>query len=194
MQIVLYSDDINLLTYWQKIVSGNVAIAADLDELYGFEFSLIVVNRLACGSTCNEFLAAMQKAKNRVLVLDRVPEIATAKQLIALGAMGYGNALMRGHFLSSALDTLKEGMLWLHPEFISELIGGLEFTKKDTTFLLQKLTQREQEVALLLSDGYTYKDVAQKLEITPRTIKAHAQSIYTKLQVKDRIGLALLLR
>jgi DNA-binding NarL/FixJ family response regulator len=59
---------------------------------------------------------------------------------------------------------------------------------------LSELTSREKEVALLLKEGKTYKNIAQKLDITPRTVKAHAGHIYTKLNVKDRLALALLLK
>ena len=51
-----------------------------------------------------------------------------------------------------------------------------------------------QKLSLLLKDGSTYKEVSSKLDITSRTVKAHAQSIYTKLYVKNRLALALLLR
>ena len=38
------------------------------------------------------------------------------------------------------------------------------------------------------------KDIAKNLDITHRTVKAHARHIYEKLNVKDRLGLALLLK
>jgi len=108
--------------------------------------------------------------------------------------MGYGNAMMRDHFIVSAINTINDGMVWLYPEFTSALILELPAKESDNEIELQKLTSRERDVALLLKDGDSYKIVAQKLDITPRTVKAHAGQIYTKLDLKDRLGLALLLR
>ena len=112
-----------------------------------------------------------------------------------MGAKGYGNALMREHFLISAIETLKDGMVWLYPEFTTMLIEEIPTSDNNTENpILDTLTQREKEVALLLKDGKQYKNIAQELDITPRTVKAHAQSIYSKLNIKDKLGLALLLK
>ena len=132
---------------------------------------------------------------NKVLVLDRTPNIERGRRVLSLGAKGYGNALMKEHFLLSAFDAIIEGLVWLHPEFTSSLIEQIpQNNEKDISSFLRHLSEREKEVALLLKEGDTYKAIAEQLNITPRTVKAHANSIYTKLQVKDRLALALLLK
>jgi len=86
-------------------------------------------------------------------------------------------------------------MVWLYPEFTSQLIMEIPTTKStDNETLFEVLSEREKDVAILLKDGHSYKDIAQKLDITPRTVKAHAQQTYAKLHVKDRLSLALLLK
>ena len=52
--------------------------------------------------------------------------------------------------------------------------------------LLQYLTQREEEVLELLTQGVTYKGVASKLFISETTVKTHVNNIFQKLQVNDR--------
>jgi len=178
MKIVLYSDDINLLSYWEKSLKDEYSIVYDLDEL-------------------KNIIDNLNKNGNFVLILHRTPDLNTAKRLLKIGVKGYGNAFMREHFLISAIHTIKDGMIWLYPQFTTELIAQLPATKSSQLQhkkLLSKLSKRESEVALLLKDGTTYKTIANKLNITPRTIKAHAQNIYKKLNVKDRLALALLLR
>ncbi|MCK9491465.1 MAG: LuxR C-terminal-related transcriptional regulator [Sulfurimonas sp.] len=195
MKVLLYSDDINLILYWQESLLEESLVLDEIEELIDLKNSVIILNYSALGSNAKNLIEAMSQNSNLVMVLHRNPDIATAKQLLSFGAKAYGNALMRDHFINSAIETIKEGLVWLHPEFTSELINQLPQTKdKDNTLTLEKLSDREKEVAILLKDGDTYKNIAQKLEITPRTIKAHAQSIYTKLQVKDRLALALLLK
>ncbi len=48
------------------------------------------------------------------------------------------------------------------------------------------LSNREQEVLDLLARGKSNKDIAEKLMITPRTVKYHVSSIFSKLKVKNR--------
>jgi len=196
MQIVLYSDDINLLIHWEKCIEDNYLSVEDIDELLKIKNSLIVVNYTVFGSSVEYYLGRLNLNNNRVLILHRVPDIQTAKQVLSLGAMGYGNAMMRQHYLISAIETIKDNMVWLYPEFTTMLIMEIpsKNTKEDVFSLISDLSKREKDVALLLKDGYTYKEIAEKLNITPRTVKAHASRIYEKLQVKDKIALALFLK
>jgi len=194
MQTVLYSDDINLLSHWKKSLDDNTVSLYDLEELNTISNSIVVLNYSSFKAVCETILKVLIQNNNRILVLDRTPELDTAKKLLKLGVMGYGNAMMRGHFIVSALDALKENMIWLHPEITSKLIMEIPSTDNNNEELLSRLTSREREVSLLLKDALTYNDIAQQLNISPRTVKAHAQAIYTKLNVKDKIGLALLLK
>jgi len=194
MQTIIYSDDINLLSHWKKSLHDNTISIYNLKELNSISDSIIVLNYSSFEAVCETLLKVLIEKKNRILILDRTPELETAKKLLKLGVMGYGNAMMRGHFIVSALDTLKENMIWLHPEITSKLIMEIPLSDKNNEELLNKLTLREKEVSLLLKDGFTYNDIAKQLNISSRTVKAHAQAIYTKLNVKDKIGLALLLK
>ena len=195
MKVLLYSDDINLLSYWEKVLKKEYIVFDDIDELKNSKKNIIIINYSAFNSKEKEILSLLKNSLNLVLVLHRNPTIDTAKKMLAYGAKGYGNALMKEHFLHSAIDTMREGMIWLYPELTSELITQIP-TKpnNDISTYLNLLSQREKEVALLIKDGDTYKAVGGKLSITPRTVKAHTQSIYKKLEVKDRIALALLLK
>lgn len=194
MKIVLHSDDMLLLEHWDNSLNESCLLVDDLDELKYIESSLVIINYSACNSMCESILKQLN-IKNRVLVLHRNPNINIAKEVLSVGAKGYGNALMKPHFIVSAVETIRENMIWLYPEFTTMIIEDIP--KKDGNPNIAKLdvlSDREKEVALLLKDGFTYKKIAEKLDITPRTIKAHASHIYTKLAVKDRLGLALLLK
>jgi len=195
MQIVLYSDDINLLDYWENSIERRCDTIYESKDLYQVESSLVIINYSACQPTCKSVVQKLVEKGNRVLVLHRVPSLEIAKKILRSGAMGYGNALMRKHFILSAINAVEDNLVWLHPEFTSRLILQID-TKKDTDnkIHLEKLSAREREVASFLKDGYTYNGIALRLDVTPRTVKAHAQHIYAKLNVKDRLALALLLR
>ena len=195
MKVLIHSDDINLLSHWQKSLDNKCEVVDDLNELLSVTSSIIIVNFSACIPSCDDVLKILISHNNKVLVLHRTPELAVAKKLLRIGAMGYGNALMRDHFIVAALNAIRDNMVWLYPELTSQLIMDIPSTKDENNEeQLSKLTSREKEVALLLKEAYPYKEIALKLDITPRTVKAHAQSTYSKLNVKDRLALALLLK
>jgi DNA-binding NarL/FixJ family response regulator len=192
---VLHSDDINLITYWEKTCKEDSFVVDDLKDLLVLKNSIVIVNYAAIYQDAEDAINTMSQNSNLIMVLHRTPNIQTARKVIASGARAYGNALMKEHFILSAIDAMKESLVWLHPEFTSQLITQIpERTDRDVSWVLDKLSDREKEVAQLLKSGDTYKCIADKLEITPRTVKAHAQSIYKKLYVKDRLALALLLK
>lgn len=55
---------------------------------------------------------------------------------------------------------------------------------KDAILLL---TAREKEVMNFLSCGLSYKDIAQRLKISPETVKKHLKNIYRKLRVQNKV-------
>jgi len=133
---------------------------------------------------------------HRVMVFSMTPDFSKAQHFLQLGAMGYGNAMMHESHLHSAYQALEEGKVWLHPDFITLMISQIRDQKssKDKSLaVLDVLSHREREVAMMLGDGATHQEIADALDITVRTVKAHASAIYQKLSLKDRLALSLLL-
>jgi DNA-binding CsgD family transcriptional regulator len=51
---------------------------------------------------------------------------------------------------------------------------------------LQTLSVREHEILLLLSEGYLYKEISDRLQISYATVRTHIERIYDKLHVQSR--------
>ena len=64
--------------------------------------------------------------------------------------------------------------------------------KKDTP--LFNLTEREEELARLLSKGFTNKQISQALYISEGTVKNHVSNLYSKIEIYDRTSAALFLK
>ncbi len=56
---------------------------------------------------------------------------------------------------------------------------------------IRSLTGREREVVVLVGEGLKSKDVADRLFISPTTVRHHLTSIFAKLEVSDRVELML---
>lgn len=144
-----------------------------------------------------EHLSQAQKeslAEAPFMVLSTTPTFEQARAYLAMGAKGYGNTMMHESYLVSAFQSIYEGNMWLSPEYITKMIQDLPSMPKKEANPLTTLSHREAEVATLLSQGDSHKEIAEKLQITVRTVKAHASAIYSRLNIKDRLALALLLR
>jgi DNA-binding NarL/FixJ family response regulator len=74
----------------------------------------------------------------------------------------------------------------LIPELNSKRISKNEDDSK-----ISDLTKRELEVLKLLSVGMYNKEIAEKLEISERTVKNHVSNIFKKLEVTDRTQAAV---
>jgi DNA-binding NarL/FixJ family response regulator len=194
MDIVLYSDDINLLQKWENAIKKPYYICYEFEELKNIKNSIIILNYSSFIGDVKTSLEEFKINSNRVLIFHDRPTLKMAKELLKQGAKGYGNSVIKDHFILSAIETIKDGMVWLHSEFTTMLLDDANDKQQCTKLNLDILSEREKEVVYLLKDGCTYKDIASKLLITPRTVKAHAQNIYTKLQVKDRFTLASLFK
>lgn len=110
-----------------------------------------------------------------------------------IGAKGYILKTMASAQLIYAIDEVAAGKIYLPAtlssrffEYFQKSFREETQTAADEENLLNYLTQREEEVLDLLTQGVTYKGVAQKLFISETTVKTHVNNIFQKLQVNDR--------
>lgn len=166
----------------QEIVQDAI-IVHDLDTLDPME--PVICNR--------EMLTSIVKAYPlaKAMVISDSPSFEEGKELLSLGAKAYANTYIHEEHLRQALQMIASGNIWLYPEFMQHLITQIE-PKKPTNKALELLTERENEISLLISKGATNKEIASELSIAERTVKNHLSHIFEKLQITDRLSLALL--
>jgi len=109
------------------------------------------------------------------------------------GAKGYILKTMVTSQLIAAIEELLNGKVFLPPSLATKFFDEFQVrvtqaAAPDPTkqALLNYLTSREKEVLTLLTEGITYKGVADKLVISETTVKTHVNNIFQKLQVNDR--------
>lgn len=128
------------------------------------------------------------------------------RQINALvaGCYGYCEAGAASELLSKAVACILKGDIWIPRHLAPRIIGLLaklapaagepETARVDRGKTIEVLTQRERDVAKMLGEGLSNKLIASLLNISERTVKAHLTSIFQKLEVRDRLQLALLIR
>lgn len=191
MSLYLVSDDRILLDYWRSSLGElSPKVMNSLGELRTQKGAIVFVSDTSLDDEYDGY------TKNKFMILSRTPDFMQAQKFLQKGAMGYGNAMMHETYLLSSFQTLEEGNVWLHPPFVTQLIVQVREDnnhKEASSHVLDALSVREKEVALLLGEGKSHFEVSVLLDITVRTVKAHATSIYAKLGVKDRLALSLIL-
>ncbi len=130
----------------------------------------------------------------KVMVLSDAPTFEEGSALLPLGIRCYGNTYIHIKHLMQAIMTIESGAVWLYPAFMRQLIHGVSSAAKNRQTLLDRLTDRERETALLVKEGKSNKEIAKALNITERTVKQHMSNIFEKLGVSDRLSLAMKLK
>lgn len=132
----------------------------------------------------------------RIVVLSNTPSQQEALLALNSGAAGYCHAQSASQLLQQVATVVINGGLWIGPDLMSRILAATN--QPDTPYpghlALEQLTPREQEVALAVGRGISNKEIAQELEITERTVKAHLSAIFEKLGIRDRLQLVVRLR
>lgn len=120
----------------------------------------------------------------KILVLSMYPEDPYAIQCVHEGARGYVNKTKVLTELIPALEKIDKGSVYLSEQYEDNLLYGTELEKKNQTSLAQ-LTQREFEIYNLIVSGVSFKEIAQRLNISPKTVSAHHTNILQKLSLSN---------
>jgi DNA-binding CsgD family transcriptional regulator len=106
---------------------------------------------------------------------------AEAKAVVTSGYRGYLTQDSDPALLPKALRAIAQGELWIERKVMSELFDYQRGPR---------LTQRELEVQSLLEQGLSNQKIANQLNISVSTVKAHITSLLGKLNAKSRLELA----
>ncbi len=105
-------------------------------------------------------------------------------EALKAGASGYILKNTSPEKIIDSLLELNDGGSPMSPKIARKVLSSFNvITKNNVNDLISK---REKEVLELLSKGFLYKEIADKLNITLSTVKRHLNHIYQKLQVQNR--------
>jgi len=123
----------------------------------------------------------------KVLVLSASGEEADVLEAVKVGASGYLLKSATAAELADAVTRVRAGEPVFSPSLAALVLG--EFRRMSAAATEPGLTARETEVLKLVAKGYTYREIADKLFISVKTVQNHVQNILTKLQLSKRYEL-----
>lgn len=128
----------------------------------------------------------------RVLVLTTFENNDYVFGALRAGASGFLLKRARPEELIAAVHTIARGEALLAPAVTRRVIDRMMSTpvaadSADTADAIDGLTGREREVCLLLAEGLSNRDIAQRLFIEESTASTHVKRILSKLSLRDRV-------
>lgn len=206
MNILLCSNIDTILSRWHQALSGTyrVSQATTMHELNSLvqkhSYDLLVIHTIMMKA---QTLAQLLQLKPgmKLLVLTNRPEDSEGLDYMRAGAVGYANSYINSGRLQEAVKTIASGSVWVTQSLMNSLISGIKPRSNasensnvtdEKKSRLTNLSKREHQIASLVAQGLSNLEIAEQLDITERTVKAHLSAVYSKTRSNGRLNLALL--
>jgi PAS domain S-box-containing protein len=146
---------------------------------------------------CNTHFATMFGYRVDELANQSLSELyPSAAEFVRTGETGIGKLVAEGGYRDERIMKRRDGELFwcrvrgnsLNPDApFSQAVWS--FTDISQTRPITRLTMRERQVAKLMADGQTSKEIARTLEISPRTVEVHRRRLMEKFGVRNSLEL-----
>ena len=131
----------------------------------------------------------------KIIVMDLIPSQSDVFEFVQAGVSGF---MLKDISVSEFLKTIRsvyQGTRVLPPHLTGSLFSqivehAINGAKPAVIEESVRMTKRERQVIELISDGSTNKEIAQKLHLSPYTVKSHVHNILEKLALNTRVQIA----
>lgn len=126
----------------------------------------------------------------KILTLTRHTDDGYIQQLIQAGANGYVLKQSAPNELINAIRAVAEGKAYLDPALTEKVMGGyLRQSTARKNAAKVHLSDRETEVVRMIAWGYSNKEIAEKIQLSVKTVEAHKANSMKKLGMTSRIDI-----
>lgn len=199
---IFVTNDIGLLTHWQATFGTKAhTVVHQIEDFFqvlpsgpSTAWIDLSVARLP-NWTSDVWRAVFQNEQIRVVAASSNPRDEEAMQALDAGCVAYCHAFSHSKTLKQVKEVVEAGNVWIGKALMQRLLQGVTravpVNGTHEGSWREELTQREIEVAVLAANGASNQSIARQCGITERTVKAHLSAIFHKLNVTDRLQLAL---
>ncbi len=186
LEIILSLNDMEIVG---KAHDGREAL--DILKKTKCDIALVDLNMKGMGGI--ELIGHMKRMypEIKILVLTTFYDDKNITDAISKGADGYLLKDSGKDAILGAVGQLMNGISVLDPKVMQRLT--MLMNKNEEITLYDEMTGREREIASLLAEGLTNKQIADKLYISEGTVKNYISSIYDKTGIHDRVKLVVAL-
>jgi DNA-binding NarL/FixJ family response regulator len=199
---ILVSADTGLLAHWQhalKIPLPRICSSFSNLDNNPIEENTVVWLDLALPDIPDWAQPSMkhllQMRNVKVVATSSNPKDSEAMQALGGGCSGYCHAYADAATLLQVKQVVEAGNVWIGKSLMGRLIqtannaASAIIAPKDDWG--PNLSTREREIAILAANGASNLEIARECKISERTVKAHLSAVFEKLNLTDRLQLAL---
>ncbi|MBM4126393.1 MAG: response regulator transcription factor [Nitrospira sp.] len=160
------------------------AVQTDAPDLVLMDIAMPELNGLDATSRI-----VKESPATRVILLSMYANEEYLQQALQSGASGY---LLKGAELAElelAIKAVSRGESYLTPAVAKYAIEAYRDKSDGPTGPLAKLSMRQREILQLIAEGHTTKDIAQRLNVSVKTVETHRAHLMERLEIHDVPGL-----
>ena len=194
MKIILYSNQ----SFLVKKVSllSNLEVISDISKLFDLiknNENFIFIHHLDCSDDILDILNIVKENFSNVKLISLRNNTNSIEgcSLLKLGYKAYVHSMSNIAILQDCIDTVTNAKVWIYPELMQFLIQSVPINDKQKNKLLDTITIKELETLELVAQGLNNNNIAKTLNIAEITVKKYISSLFKKLNLKDRLALAL---
>ncbi len=200
--LIFVSQDAGLVAHWQRAFgTGNQLVASTFGELISQTPSLESQIWLDLSAPAvppwghKDWATLTSPVTSRVIATTSNPKDNEAIAALDGGCVAYCHAFADVDTLRQVREVVQAGQIWIGKSLMQRLLNSA-LRASGTRQLhdnawTENLTTRENEIAVLAANGASNSAIARNCGITERTVKAHLSAVFEKLNVTDRLQLAL---
>lgn len=140
--------------------------------------------------------AAKEFNRVRVIILSMYMNEEYVMQALSAGAKGYLLKDAGPEELALAIRRVSRGDIYLCPAVSKTVItdyidglGGKSKKQKSEHGVFERLTSRQREILQLIAEGFTTKEISDKLNVSIKTVETHRTQLMKRLDIHDIAGL-----
>lgn len=172
-------------------VTGEAGDGIELLKLLGASAPDMVILDISMPNLRGIETLREMKAKHpdvKTLVLTMHKDKGYLRQSISAGADGYMLKEEADPALFAAIEKLRQGGMYVSPQLADDMVVDWARIRRDDlrrTLESEALTMREREVLKMIAEGKSSKEIADLLNISPRTVDRHRSNIIDKLNIRN---------
>lgn len=128
----------------------------------------------------------------KILMLSMYTNEEYLKEALSAGAAGYLLKDADRNELEVAIKSVCRGETYLTPTMAKFTVGAYCRREETTLGPLARLTARQREILQLIAEGLSTKQIAQRLDLSVKTVETHRAQLMERLEIHDVAGLVRL--
>ena len=143
-----------------------------------------------------EVLKTFKKRNTKVktIILSSLSDPKLVQEMIALGANGFVDKSRANEQIIDAIKVVHNGIQYISEDIKVKLLDLYATDAKEIEepkFIQEDLTEREIAVLKLIAEEKSSYEIAEKLNVSLKTVETYRSNLYKKLKVKNVVGLAM---